>query len=233
MIGRVALLVTFKKAKPKPQSLSRSHIRDLAPIMKAILVVVTLFVSTHLGAQVNFNKLTLLETSDKVSQLYQVLDIPDTNAIIFDFGYYHLPKHPKQVQRKFIVFYGDGLVQHITHQVLVRKNNKLKIKLKKRNFEEIQATQLCAHLDSCILNGAFLLNSEMLESMDKYLPDGGMLTLSVSHGGGPNRLWIIQGSHYTSYWPPPSLDTLILGRYIGYRVKQRFLNMYQFLYNHI
>jgi hypothetical protein len=32
MIGRVALLVTFKKAKPKPQSLSRSHIRDLAAI---------------------------------------------------------------------------------------------------------------------------------------------------------------------------------------------------------
>ena len=30
MIGRVALLVTFKKAKPKSQSLSRSHIRDLA-----------------------------------------------------------------------------------------------------------------------------------------------------------------------------------------------------------
>ena len=29
MIGRVALLVTFKKAKPKSQSLSRSHIRDL------------------------------------------------------------------------------------------------------------------------------------------------------------------------------------------------------------
>ena len=34
MIGRVALLVTFKKAKPKPQSLSRSHIRDLATIWK-------------------------------------------------------------------------------------------------------------------------------------------------------------------------------------------------------
>jgi len=29
MIGRIALLVTFKKAKPKSQSLSRSHIRDL------------------------------------------------------------------------------------------------------------------------------------------------------------------------------------------------------------
>ena len=28
MIGRIALLVTFKKVKPKPQSLSRSHIRD-------------------------------------------------------------------------------------------------------------------------------------------------------------------------------------------------------------
>ena len=34
MIGRVALLVTFKKVKPKPQSLSRSHIRDLAHIME-------------------------------------------------------------------------------------------------------------------------------------------------------------------------------------------------------
>jgi len=34
MIGRVALLITFKKAKPKPQSLSRSHIRDLAIIQK-------------------------------------------------------------------------------------------------------------------------------------------------------------------------------------------------------
>ena len=34
MIGRVALLVTFKKAKPKPQSLSRNHIRDLYPIKK-------------------------------------------------------------------------------------------------------------------------------------------------------------------------------------------------------
>ena len=33
MIGRVALLVTFKKAKPKSQSLSRSHIRDLCVIL--------------------------------------------------------------------------------------------------------------------------------------------------------------------------------------------------------
>ena len=33
MIGRVALLVTFKKAKPKAQSLSRSHIRDLCGIV--------------------------------------------------------------------------------------------------------------------------------------------------------------------------------------------------------
>ena len=29
MMGRVALLVTFKKAKPKSQSLSRSHIRNI------------------------------------------------------------------------------------------------------------------------------------------------------------------------------------------------------------
>jgi hypothetical protein len=36
MIGRVALLVTFKKAKPKPQSLSRSHIRDLASILSTV-----------------------------------------------------------------------------------------------------------------------------------------------------------------------------------------------------
>ena len=36
MIGRIALLVTFKKAKPKSQSLSRSHIRDLATIIDEI-----------------------------------------------------------------------------------------------------------------------------------------------------------------------------------------------------
>ena len=38
MIGRVALLITFKKAKPKSQSLSRSHIRDLAHIEKMKLI---------------------------------------------------------------------------------------------------------------------------------------------------------------------------------------------------
>ena len=36
MIGRVALLVTFKKAKPKSQSLSRSHIRDLHTISRTL-----------------------------------------------------------------------------------------------------------------------------------------------------------------------------------------------------
>ena len=40
MIGRVALLVTFKKAKPKPQSLSRSHIRDLCGIVNRFIALV-------------------------------------------------------------------------------------------------------------------------------------------------------------------------------------------------
>jgi len=41
MIGRVALLVTFKKAKPKSQSLSRSHIRDFCAIqMKTKILIV-------------------------------------------------------------------------------------------------------------------------------------------------------------------------------------------------
>ena len=45
MIGRVALLVTFKKVKPKPQSLSRSHIRDLATIMtKRILRIIAIVI---------------------------------------------------------------------------------------------------------------------------------------------------------------------------------------------
>ena len=37
MIGRVALMVTFRKAKPKPQSLSRSHIRDLYAIKTIVM----------------------------------------------------------------------------------------------------------------------------------------------------------------------------------------------------
>ena len=38
MIGRVALLVTFKKAKPKQQRLSRSNIRDLCNIDDQIVL---------------------------------------------------------------------------------------------------------------------------------------------------------------------------------------------------
>ena len=40
MIGRVALLITFKKAKPKSQSLSRSHIRDLCGIVNRSIALV-------------------------------------------------------------------------------------------------------------------------------------------------------------------------------------------------
>jgi hypothetical protein len=50
MIGRVALLITFKKDKPKPQSLSRSHIRDLAVIymgrIKFLIVLIFCFQTT-------------------------------------------------------------------------------------------------------------------------------------------------------------------------------------------
>ena len=55
MIGRVALLVTFKKAKPKPQSLSRSHIRDVignvsvVPTMAGVAsMLYTRFDTSHL-----------------------------------------------------------------------------------------------------------------------------------------------------------------------------------------
>ena len=50
MIGRVALLVTFKKAKPKPQSLSRSHIRDLAAIEMKIVYLRILVISLTLSS---------------------------------------------------------------------------------------------------------------------------------------------------------------------------------------
>jgi hypothetical protein len=54
MIGRVALLVTFKKAKPKPQSLSRSHIRDLANMkMKTVLYIAITLISTVSYGQIS------------------------------------------------------------------------------------------------------------------------------------------------------------------------------------
>jgi hypothetical protein len=53
MIGRVALLITFKKAKPKSQSLSRSHIRDLYAIMKLVKRI-TLFTVFLLGSLMPF-----------------------------------------------------------------------------------------------------------------------------------------------------------------------------------
>jgi hypothetical protein len=62
MIGRVALLVTFKKAKPKSQSLSRSHIRDLGGMkktMKNLLVIATtlilLFTSCIQSGDINIS----------------------------------------------------------------------------------------------------------------------------------------------------------------------------------
>ena len=55
MIGRVALLVTFKKAKPKPQSLSRSRIRDFGIMeMNKTIFLVLFFFTTQIKAQNNF-----------------------------------------------------------------------------------------------------------------------------------------------------------------------------------
>lgn len=201
--------------------------------MKAILTFTALILSLNLGAQVNFDKLKLLEASNEVSPLYKILDITDTNAIILDFGYFRIPKKQEGVHRKFLVFYGGGLVQHITHQVSVRNNNTAKVKLKKRYFDEIESAQLCAHLDSCILNGAFLLNKGRLNSITKELPEGKALTRVISHYGGPLNFKIVQGSRHTTYSPPSDLEDLILDHFMGYREKQIFLNMYQFLRNHI
>ena len=69
MIGRVALLVTFKKAKPKSQSLSRSHIRDLATIKnnqmkKAIQITFLILITTLVQAQTNPSIFQLNLSSD-------------------------------------------------------------------------------------------------------------------------------------------------------------------------
>ena len=59
MIGRVALLVTFKKAKPKSQSLSRSHIRDFCAIQvktKILIVISALILGTGCGSSSGLGK---------------------------------------------------------------------------------------------------------------------------------------------------------------------------------
>jgi Leucine-rich repeat (LRR) protein len=59
MIGRVALLVTFKEAEPKSQSLSRSHIRDLYAIenqmtkTKSQILLSLIFLSSFAFSQSN------------------------------------------------------------------------------------------------------------------------------------------------------------------------------------
>jgi len=62
MIGRVALLVTFKKAKPKSQSLSRSHIRDLPAIRKMKHISLIILTLTFLSCQ---TKMAVIKQNDK------------------------------------------------------------------------------------------------------------------------------------------------------------------------
>ena len=73
MIGRVALLVTFKKAKPKPQSLSRSHIRDwhqFEELMKPTLLFVLIVL---LGScELTSNKTTEPNEEAKHSEKNQI-----------------------------------------------------------------------------------------------------------------------------------------------------------------
>ena len=61
MIRRVALLFTFKKAKPKSQSLSRSHIRDFIRHSRSLALRLFLFADAKIVAN---GCLGLLEHSD-------------------------------------------------------------------------------------------------------------------------------------------------------------------------
>jgi hypothetical protein len=83
MIGRVALLVTFKKAKPKSQSLSRSHIRDLC-----IIQIATDFLScseVFRTMRTNFLRLTLFVIA--LSGGFYILLIEVDSAVIPDPDY--------------------------------------------------------------------------------------------------------------------------------------------------
>ena len=69
MIGRVALLVTFKKAKPKPQSLSRSHIRGLAKTLMNILPYEHILYDSDLSLEEVIKKLNLIVEPPKLFRL--------------------------------------------------------------------------------------------------------------------------------------------------------------------
>ena len=85
MIGRVALLVTFKKAKPKSQSLSRSHIRDLGLIMKRLGVILTFTLfSTNLISQSTCSCDDLEQGFEKPDTLFQIGE----KSIAICNGYY-------------------------------------------------------------------------------------------------------------------------------------------------
>ena len=79
MIGSIALLVTLKKAKPKSQSLSRSHIRDLGLIkMKNLItIILTIFMFMGVNAQNKSEQKerTKNEKAYKKRQLYKARQI--------------------------------------------------------------------------------------------------------------------------------------------------------------
>ena len=76
MNGRVALLVTFRKAKPKSQSLSRSHIRDLAFIKTKSMKK---FLNKIFGTNSEQEEL-------KVKSLDEILKLEDETDIVIEIG---------------------------------------------------------------------------------------------------------------------------------------------------
>ena len=97
MIGRVALLVTFKKAKPKSQSLSRSHIRDLASInMKKLLLIsfIATLLGTNLQGQVVQDTILINAEMDTVKMLRWISTQGEFGGTLEELYFYRLPIGP-------------------------------------------------------------------------------------------------------------------------------------------
>ena len=110
MIGRVALLVTFKKAKPKSQSLSRSHIRDLYTIqfqnMKKSILVVTLTILSFSSIAQHKYLTGIQETrslSEKIARLFEQNEISDAFDVLRP--YWPIPENEvDQLEEKTIKY---------------------------------------------------------------------------------------------------------------------------------
>ena len=194
MIGRVALLVTFKKAKPKPQSLSRNHIRDLPASlrneqkeMKLRLTILLAIIATTVFGQRNQTVDLKWEIGENEKLNYAtVMSDIDTSSIEMDFGglFKSLSDSTEsglKESKDFFKKFNDAFKNLDYVTTLSKEENGV--------IEIVMATRPKENVNETEIDSTDSKEAEMLKMMQS-LNQGIMLRGSVYESGDIHSFWV-------------------------------------------